>query len=315
MDYRFGTVALDRIDTTDRTYQITTCSDTAALAQSIHALGLLQPPMLMGRGADYAVICGFRRIDACRSLNLAEIPARLVSVDCPPITCTRMAIADNAMQRPLNVVEQSRAVALIRRLAGDAPDWLMIAASLGLPGSQSALERIMPVAAMPKALQDAVLDNRIALSIALQINQLEPEAAMALGNLLCQLNTGLNLQRELLVMISETALRDDIPIADLLARDEIVAITENPGLDPPRKTREMRQVLKSRRYPELSKAEAEFQRALKSLKLNSSIQLQPPPFFEGRTFRLILNIDSRRQLKALLAEVEKLAAHPLLLPE
>lgn len=315
MDFEIGSVAANRIDTADRTFQITTRTDKADLAPTIGAIGLLQPPVLIPKGPDYTVVCGFRRIAACQSLNLQRIAARLLGTDTPGLQCARMAVADNAFQRPLNVVEQSRAFALIRKFAADSPSWLQIAASTGLPDSRSAMERLAPVAAMPATIQKALLEGSIALPIALQLDRLEKAAALALGDLLRKISTGLNIQRELVAMITDISRRDDIPIARLVEQDDIKSLVNDAQIPSPQKAQHLRRLLKMQRYPELSRAEAQYRRTLKSLKLNPQVQLQPPPFFEGKTYRVTLTVDSRRQLKSLQLEVEKLARHPSLLPE
>lgn len=315
MDFKISPVSLDRIEATDHTFKITTKTDKIDLAPSISAIGLLQPPVLIKKGLEYTVVCGFRRIAACETQNIASIPARILYSDVSKIACARIAISDNSFQRPLNVVEQSRAFALIRRFADNSTSWLKISESVGLPGSQTAMDRMMPVAGMPPSLQDAILSGSIALPIALHINQLKIDDAMALGNFFRKITTGLNIQRELLELISEISLRDAISIARLIEQDDILSIMGNEDSTAPQKVQELRLMLKAKRYPELSKAEAAYNRTLKSLQLNRSVQLHPPRFFEGKSYRLTLTIDSRRQLKSLQSEIEKLVHHPNLLPE
>jgi len=65
----------------------------------------------------------------------------------------------------------------------------------------------------------------------------------------------------------------------------------------------------------LSKAETAYHQKLKTLKLNPRVQIHPPRFFEGKSYRLSLTIDSRRQLKSMQSELDKLVHHPSLLPE
>lgn len=315
MDFKLDPVSLDRIEIADHTFKITTQTDNTDLALSISAIGLLQPPVLMEKGRNHTVVCGFRRISACKALNIGSIPSRMLHPDTSCIKCAQIAIADNSFQRPLNVVEQSRAFALIRRFSENSTVWMEIAASIGLPGSQSAMDRIMPVAGMPVALQDAILDGSIALPIALHINQLNTDDAMAICDFLRQITTGLNVQRELLELISEISIRDDISIARLLEQDDITAVMGNDGSPVPQKVQHLRMMLKAKRNPELSKAEALYHQKVKSLKLNPRVQLQPPRFFEGKSYRLTLTVDSRRQLKFLQSELKKLIDHPNLLPE
>lgn len=315
MDCEVCSVSLDRIDTADPTFKITTNTDPTDLALSISVVGLLQPPILIEKGNGYTTVAGFRRIAACKVRKLKRVPARLIPPEFPKLTCAQMAVADNALQRPLNLIEKSRAYALLQRFAGHSPIWLNMAESVGLDSSASALDRILPVAGMPPGLQEALLEGSIAHPIALAIDRLSPDDRLALCGFFRQINTGLNVQRELLTLISDISLRDDLSVAGMLAGQELTAIMENPDLPLPQKVQALRRVLKKKRYPELSRAETVYHQERKSLKLHPRIQLQPPPFFEGRSYRLTLTIESRRQLQSILSDLEKLARHPGLLPE
>ena len=53
MDYDIQRVPVDRIDTTDHTYRITTTSDKTDLIPSIRSVGMLQPSVLIEKGAEY----------------------------------------------------------------------------------------------------------------------------------------------------------------------------------------------------------------------------------------------------------------------
>jgi ParB family transcriptional regulator, chromosome partitioning protein len=315
MDFNVSAVPLDCIDTTDHTFKITTQIDSSNLVRSIGAIGLLQPPVILPKAGDFIVVSGFRRLSACNSLNQHKIPVRILDPGTSEATCARIAIADNALQRTLNIVEQSRAFDLIRRSTVDQSSWPKIAESAGLPGSQAAINRILPVAGMPDDLQKALVDGWIALPVALQIDRRQKDDAAALLTLLRSLNTGLNIQRELLALIDDISIRDGIPITEVVAREEIQAVMSKKESSASQKVQELRLLLKSERYPELSKAEAAFKRMLKSLKLNPRVRLQAPAFFEGKTYRLTLNIDSRHQLLSLTTDIEKIAKHPDLLPE
>lgn len=315
MDFKITPVSLDRINTGDHTYRITTKTEKDELALSISAIGLLQPPVLMKNRHGYTVVCGFRRIQACTSLNIAKIPARILDAHYPKIACAQMAISDNSSQRLLNIVEQSRAYALVSRFADRSTAWRGIVESAGLASNQTAIDRILPVAGMPDALQDAILEGSIALPVALSINRLKTDDARILCNFFKQVGAGLNIQRELLALVSDISLRDDIPIAMLLEQSDLTDIMCNADFSNPQKVQYLRMNLKAKRYPELSKAEASFKQELKALDLNPRVQINPPQFFEGTSYRLCLRIDSRRQLKFLQSELDKLVGHPNLLPE
>lgn len=315
MEIEITPVSVDRIDTADHTFKITTNTDTNDLTSSIGSVGLLQPPILMPMATGYRTVTGFRRIAACEGLNLTPIAARLLPPDTSPMVCAQMAVADNALQRPLNLIEQSRAYALLNRLAGHSPTWLNMAASVGLTGSQAALDRVLPIADMPACLQTALLEGSIALPTALQIQRLSLDDRLVLCEFFRRIHTGLNLQREILTLIGEISLRDDTSMAAVLAQDELRAVIDNPDIPAPQKVQQLRKILKTKRYPALSHAEALYDQQLKRLKLDPCVQLHHPPFFEGRSYRLTLAVESRRQLKSLISELERLVRHPDLIPE
>lgn len=317
MGFKISAVDLNCIQTADVGYQITTRQDATDLVGSIGKVGLLQPPVLQpGADGGHRVLCGFRRIAACQTLQMSSIPARIVPAGWPQSVCAHIAISDNAFQRPLNVVEQSRAFALIRKFSDPAASWTEAAASVGLPGSPAVMERLAPVVEMPEALQTAILEGSVALPVALQIHRLGTDDAAALCLLFRTLTTNLNLQRELLSLISEIALREAVSIAGLIGQPSITAILEAGDASAPQKVHALRMMLKKRRYPELSRAERAYAQALESLQLNPSVRLHPPPFFEGSSYRLSLTIGSRQQLKTLLqVDLQKLIDHPNLLPE
>lgn len=309
MAYDIQTVPLSRIETADRAFRITTTTDKNDLIPSIRSIGMLQPPMLIERGEGWCIVCGFRRIAASEALNVKEISAFVVN-DRSLAQCVRMAIADNACQRSLNVVEQARAYALIHKVEKRPEVRVKIAAASGLPSSQAAVERILPVADMPASLQDGLLSGDIALPIALQLHRLSEADAVALGSLFGKISVGLNVQRELLEMILDISKLDRCSVAELIGHEKIAAVLNNEEISVPQRVQKLRQMLKKMRYPSLSRAEESFTEMLKSLKLHPRLQLQPPRFFEGKTYRLNLSFDSCDQLRRLQAELDKLIQHP-----
>ena len=96
MDFKVSPVALDRIDTADLTFKITTASDKIDLAPSIGTIGLLQPVVLLKKGDGYTVVCGFRRIRVAASLAIDPIAARILPEDFP---CLHI---DQAVRRCFN---------------------------------------------------------------------------------------------------------------------------------------------------------------------------------------------------------------------
>ena len=316
MGFEFVSVSLDQIETADHTFKITTDADTTDLTRSISAIGILHPPVLVLSGERrYRVVCGFRRIAAFAQLNVVQIPSRLLPADAAMRMCVQIAISDNTFQRELNVIEQARAYALIQSCSQNPSELMAVAQSAGLADSMAVINRLLPVARMPAVLQNAILAGSIALPIAAQIICLDADDAAAMCRFFLKITTGLNKQRELFDLISDIAARDEIAIADLLDQQEITSIVTDEACPAPQRVNKLRNVLKNRLYPTLCSATSDFKQKVKSLKLHPCIQLQAPPFFEGKSYRITLSVDSKKQLRAIQTELDKLIQHPSLLPE
>jgi ParB family chromosome partitioning protein len=320
MDYDLVDIPLKEIDSADLTYQISTDEEFTDLALSIGAIGLLYPPCLVKKESIYTVISGFRRISACRSLGKEVIPARILPPDLPKERYARIAISDNALQRSLNAVEQSRSYQIILRCIDTMGDVLVqdvaaIAKSVGLPGKKKALEHIRPIAKMPIFLQRSILEGTMSVAIASEVCRWELVDARLLNDLFNEIRPGLNNQRELITLISEISLRDDLPVRQIIHSEVFKKILSDEKRSAPQKLQSIRSHLKKVRFPSLSQREDEFYQSLKSMKLNTRIQISPPRFFEGSTFRVSMNVDSRSQLRSLMPELRKLIAHPDFLPE
>ena len=315
MDCELQTVALDQIDLADSTFQISTSHDKANLTPSIQTVGLLQPPIVLPQPGRMTVVCGFRRIAACRDLRYSHVPVWRLQADQSMADCARIAIVDNACQRELNLVEQARALALMHDTADETDSWLKIAERYGLPVSQSAQNRILPLADMAPPLQEAVVRRHIALPVALRIHGMQSDDSKALTAFFISVTAGLNVQRELLEYIEDISRRDRISIAALIRNPDVVAIVADAEISGPQRVQQLRRYFKEKRYPELTRAERRYQDMITKLHLHPRLQLQPPPFFEGSTYRLLYAFKSRNQLKTLQTELERLIHQSRIFPE
>ena len=104
MEFSFAAVSLEAINPTDHAFRISTTRDKPSIDESIRTDGLLVPPALYRQGADWIVISGFRRINACMQAGHRMVSARLLADHLSPLACLRLAIIENSSQRKLNLV-------------------------------------------------------------------------------------------------------------------------------------------------------------------------------------------------------------------
>ncbi len=90
MRYRLKIVDLSEIDLGDDAFRITTERQVDDLMDSINHVGILHHPLLLKKEATYTIICGFRRIEACRRLNWSELEAMILGPDTMRLKCIQI---------------------------------------------------------------------------------------------------------------------------------------------------------------------------------------------------------------------------------
>ncbi len=318
MDFSRETVRLERIDQSDLSFRITTRKDADDLAPSIRTAGLINPPVLIRKNEMFAIVAGFRRIRACQDLHLAEIRARIAPRDARPIDLVELAITDNALQRPLDLIEISRSLALLAQFHAPPRDLARAAAPLGLPHNPSLIRKVLPLSRLPGVMREGVRSESISLPMAQSLGQLDPDAGVELAKLFLTLKLSLNKQREILALSEEIAARDDITLSTLLAREALRDILNDENLDRSQKAGRLRLYLKRERFPRLTKAQETFKENLKHLKLGPGARLTPPGNFEGLVYTLDLQFKNSVELRERRATLDSMLKNPALkniLPE
>ncbi|MBW2014147.1 MAG: ParB N-terminal domain-containing protein, partial [Deltaproteobacteria bacterium] len=300
------------------------------LMASIDHVGVLNPPLLIEKKSGYKIVCGFRRIEACWRLGWSDVEARILDSDTKRLECIKYAITDNSLQRPLNLIEQSRSITdnslqrplnlieqsrSIHLLYGFFKDVSALGKSLsvmGLPDNPSIIKKIKELYHLSKFVQSGILSNTISLAMALELGRLQPEAGECLAKLFQTLSISLNKQREILRLVKEISLREDISMLKVVENDNLQKILTNKNLDRNQKIREIRVYLKQRRFPVITTAEKEFEKHVKKLKLGSGTKLIPPDNFEGTTYTLKLFFKNLIEFKERKASVDALITNPFL---
>ena len=133
-------------------------ADLPVLAASIRAHGLLHPIVVRPAGRDFEVVCGQRRLDACRSLGWGEIPALVRTID--DRHALEAALAENAQRAPMNEADREALLIILAELypgreRSELESWLGPVAAVASPSVEppSLTPYILPVA--PGTLPDA----------------------------------------------------------------------------------------------------------------------------------------------------------------
>jgi ParB/RepB/Spo0J family partition protein len=308
----YQTVPLSRINPQIETFRITTREDIAELLESIRQEGLISPPLLIENSGSYTIVCGFRRVAACRKLGWHAISAGILEPDKGDLGCLRFAIADNAFQRPLNLIETSRALYKLAAFLGASNQLTEIAAGLGLPTNPSIIGKIKDLCLLPEPIQSSILDDTISLSMANDLAALDPDSAATFTRLFDRLKLSLNKQKEIITLVTEIARRENLTDLQVMQEQKLREIIDNEDIDRGQKGRYLRAFLRQRRFPRIVSAEIKYDLHCKDLKLGSDIKLIPPKDFEGTAYTLNLNFSNLAHLKELHKKLSQIIEHPSL---
>lgn len=307
---QYQTVPLPRINLQKDDFRITTRLDLVQLADSIQHAGLISPPVLIKKTSGFSIVSGFRRIAACRELGWHAIMARILDPELSRLDCLKLAIAANALERPLNLIETSRAFQKLSVFSNSHKELADVALSCGLPANPSMIAKIKNLCLLPEPIQDSILNESISLTMANVLAGQAPDEAVVFARLFEQLKLSLNKQREIFTLVGEIAHREDTSIRRVLACETLQQILADEDLDRGQKGQKIRSLLRQRRFPRLVKVEQYYQAHLKKLKLDPDIKLILPHEFEGTTYTLNLRFKNIAHLRRLQSMLDKIIQHP-----
>lgn len=310
MNRNLKPVPISAIDREDTTFQVSTPRSNSDLATSIASIGLLIPPTLKEVDSRLVIVNGFRRVDAHRILSREAVLANILPDRCTDLECAEMAVAENALQRPLNLIERSRALALLSPHFSSLEALAKPLRAIGLIENPAMIEKILPLCRLSRRIQEAVLEGTFPLAIADALGRLDPQTREMAAELLTVLKTSLNKQREILSMLEEISLRERISLAELLRDPSIVSAVSDTEHERNVKTDHLRSILKKRRYPAIHAAEEKASLLVKSLNLSDRMKLVLPRNFEHSEFSMTLRFGSTAEFIGICRELNALMDRP-----
>ncbi len=147
------------------------------LADSIKAVGVLQPILVRHDGNGYEIIAGERRYQAAMRAQLTEIPAIIRDID--DNETLEIALIENIQRCDLNAIEEARAYHELIQRTGITQTEL----AKRLSKSRSAVANTMRLLDLPGEVQDLLFDGKITAGHARALLALEDgEAQIELAN-------------------------------------------------------------------------------------------------------------------------------------
>jgi hypothetical protein len=300
-------IRTDNIDNGDERYRISNPSGVDALQRSIESIGLINSPVLEPTAQGYRIVCGFKRIIACRALELREIQCRVIQDNPNELDCLKIAIADNAMARGLNTLEEARAVVKLWRACGPEENLPGLAAPLGVFINMALVDKYRQLFELPERVQTLVGEGVISLKPALELGRMDGKSAIAMANLFDLLRPTFGQQRELISSVRAISAVMDADIPELLEMPPISGILGDDDLDRKQKIRMVRHEIRKLRFPYMTRFEAFFNHNMKALSLEEGLALIPPSDFESPVYQFMIDFKSIEELQRKTDHIRKAA--------
>ncbi len=309
-------ISFTDLDLSNETYRITMAEkDLSAMALSISTQGMLTPPSVIeikdNTKAKFAVVSGFRRLKAARSLGHEQVLCRVYPIG-EEAACARLAVTENAFSRELGPGELARAVRLV---SAHMDSDTLAEQSLGLFNTQlnqKIIDTLITVSCLTSSPFELMDSGQLSMKAARALTALpEADADLMLG-LFSSIKASSGKQMEILTWAQEICAREKIGLDRLLSDNTI-----RDALDPDGSNRDMgaaanrvRTVLYSRRFPELDTARTCAMRLVRELGLPKGVRMTVPENFESMVYSLSLSFTSPKDYEDAVKSVLTLSAHP-----
>ena len=269
-----------------------------ALKESIREIGVTHPVVLLPAGDFYRIVCGHRRVRAAQNLNKITVPSSVLENSWDDASLLTLNLKENFAHRQYSDIEKSLILFKLAQAGVTEADLIQDTLPLlGLERSKKLAVDFQRTANLPPRLKKLLHDLNVPLRVFAGLLRWDETSREATADILETLRPGVNKIRELLELTDDTANRDNLPPHEILNREKIQSILNDPQRPTHEKYLAVHQQLHQWRNPHLSELQLQVRIALEKLKLDDAIKFRVPENFENEKFRIELRFSNREQLQ------------------
>ena len=269
------------------------------LIRSIQEFGLINLPIVVRGGEGRVdVVSGYRRILALKNLQIGEIPCRdITDSGLSPLQLLLLNLHENRVTREFNEVEKAM---ILARLIHHIPREEVIHSYMPLlsfPSRESVLDLFLNMEGQSHTVKRALAKGEVSVKAFEALLEVESDFRSDLIESILNLRLTFNQQLQFIELTVDICIRDGIDIPKMFNQTPFLEIMEDAKLNLPQKTKAILGLLRSIRFPFLTRSEESFRKAVSELGLPDRTRISHPPFFEGPGYRLEVPFKNGRQLK------------------
>ena len=301
-------VTLSRIDWEDRSCRMTYGRPVQALACSIEAIGLLNPPVLQKKnGERYRIVSGFRRLQVLQRKGQGTVRCRIAPVETEEKDLLFFNFQEN-LDRGFNPIEQAWVLSRLSGAMGKEALIRDILPLMGLPPKKEMLDRQLQVTRISPVLWPFVMEGRLFPEIIQELLQEWPPLVDLILSLFILFRWSFQKQKEFLQDLLELSRRRGQRPGDILLAAPISRILSEVKGTAQQKGEDLRKSFRNTLFPLLTKTETLFTEQLSQLGLDHRTRLKPPAYFEGGIYGLEIKFSGPDELKSSLEKISRALA-------
>jgi hypothetical protein len=290
---------LSELDENPGPYCMSFGFDLAPLIQSIKEVGLINPPLILrNREGRAEVVAGYRRILALKSLQREEIRCMdLTSAGLDPLKLLLLNLYDNLATREFNEVEKAM---ILKRLIPHISKEKIVErymALLNLPSREEILDFYLRLEGLAPAIRHSLVERRVSIQAIKPLMEMDCDSRSGIFGCISKLQLNFNQQIQFIDYITDISIKEQKEIKEILKEDLISGLLDNEKLNNPQKARRLLGLLKSLRFPALTRSEEAFRKKISTLNLPKGLRIDHPPFFEGEGYTLEIRFKEGRELR------------------
>ncbi|MFC1546566.1 ParB N-terminal domain-containing protein [bacterium] len=293
-------INLDDINIQDNTYIVSYPLEDEHTTISIQKTHVQNPITIEKVNDKYVVINGIRRVTACRKLGLKQIPAYMPGYhEDDKIKKNFLdALFENGSHRIWNSIEKALIVKKITsEIKLDQNDFRQICSFIKIAENDYALNILLKLSKTSDEIKSAVITGELHINSAVLLTSFTRTERDTILGILKSLHTNINMNKELIRFFLEIMRRDKFgTINDLLKESGLAEIIDDQDIQYKRKYEMICSILKKKRYPELSKKEADFNDFKQNLLLPDKTNLFHFPFFEKQEYSIDIKFKDKHDL-------------------
>lgn len=301
-------ITISNLNVADDSYRITFAPRLDAIKRSIKAVGLVQPINVRHTPeGTYQIVTGYKRVLVLQELGRQSVPAIVHEpADLSPTQAFLWSLHDNAITRPLNLIEKSTALVKLGQFYSVSEEELVkqFLPLVDEDPSYKILHQLLSLSALTEPLKGHVVMTDMALSSASRVAEFTPSTQQALLPVLAHIRPSGNKLNELLSMIREISARDGMTVEEILNHYQLLQVVADPTTAAVDKVRALRQALKGLRLPQLSERQSRLASLIEGLELPESAKIITDPYFESQRMKLEYHFSQPEELNDFIVKIQ-----------